>query len=108
MAVTYFLGKNKYQHYGEMLESLIQHDEVLHCRMSVKLHYLHSHREFFRPNLGDVSEEHGKCIHQDIETIEKRCQGQWVAAMMGDYAWGLLCAAELSSHSRRSTSTVHF
>jgi hypothetical protein len=32
--------------------------------MSVKLHYLHSHLEFFRQNLGDVSEEHGECFHQ--------------------------------------------
>jgi hypothetical protein len=69
---------------------------------------LHSHLEFFRPNLGDVSEEHGECFHQDIEANEKRYQGRWDAAMMGDYIWGLVHADELSSHKRRITSTVHF
>jgi hypothetical protein len=53
------------------VESLIQHSEVLACRMSVKLHYLHSHLEFFRPNLGDASEEYDKRFHQDIEATER-------------------------------------
>jgi hypothetical protein len=69
---------------------------------------LHSNLEFFRPYLGDVSEEHGERFHQDIEAIEKRYQGQWDAAMMGDYIYGLVLADELSHHKRRSTSTVHF
>ena len=63
MVATYFLGKNKCENYEEIVESLIQHYEVLGYRMSVKLHYLHSNLEFFRPNLGDVSEEHGECFH---------------------------------------------
>jgi hypothetical protein len=63
MVLTYFLGKNKYENYLEIVESLIQHYEVLGYRMSVKLHYLHSHLEFFRPDLGDVSEEHDERFH---------------------------------------------
>jgi hypothetical protein len=58
--------------------------------MSVKLHYSHSHIQFFRPNLGDVSEEHGERFHQDIEAIDKRNQRRWDVAMMGDYIWGLV------------------
>ena len=74
------------------MESLIQHHEVLSYRMSVKLHYSQSHLEFFRPNLGDVSEEHGERFHQDIEASDKRYQGRWDAAMMGDYICGLVRA----------------
>jgi hypothetical protein len=108
MVATYFLGKNKCENYEEIVESLIQHYEVLGCRMSVKLHYFHSNLEFFIPNLGHVSKEHGERFHQDIEAIEKRYQGRWDAAMMGDYICGLVRADELSSHKRRSTSAVHF
>jgi hypothetical protein len=75
MVVTYFLGKNKCENYEEIVDSLIQHYEVLGYRMSVKLHYLHSNLQFIRPNLGDVSEEHGERFHQDIEAIEKIYQG---------------------------------
>ena len=46
--------------------------------------------EFFRPNLGDVSEEHSERFHQDIQAMEKRYQGRWDAAMMDDYIWCLI------------------
>jgi hypothetical protein len=70
MVVTYFFGSNKCENYEEIVESLIQHYEVLGCRMSIKLHYLHSHLEFLRPNV-DVSKKHDECFHQDVEAIEK-------------------------------------
>ena len=37
--------------------------------MSLKIHYLHSHSDFFRPNLTAVSEEHGERFHQDIQVM---------------------------------------
>ena len=40
--------------------------------MSLKIHFLHSHWDFFPPNLGAVSDEQGERFHQDIATIEKR------------------------------------
>jgi hypothetical protein len=46
MVATYFLGKDNCENYEEIVESLIQHYEVLVCRMSVKLHYFHSNLEF--------------------------------------------------------------
>ena len=46
---------------------------------------MHSHLYFFRPNLTDVSEKHGERFHQDIQVMEKRYQGRWDEAMMGDY-----------------------
>jgi hypothetical protein len=90
------------------MESLIQHYEVPGYKMSVKLQNFHSNLQFFTPNLGDVSEEHGERFHQDIEASDKRYQGRWDAAMMGDYIWGLVHADESSSHKRRSTSAVNF
>ena len=41
--------------------------------------------EFFRPNLGHVSEEHGERVQQNIQAMEKRYQGRRDAAMMDDY-----------------------
>ena len=40
-----------------MVSELLDSYRELVFRMSPKLHYLHSHLEFFRPNLGAVSEE---------------------------------------------------
>ena len=60
------------------------------CRMSVKLHFLCSHLDFFHENLGDFSGEHGERFHQDIEPMERRYKGHWASAMMGDYIWSLI------------------
>jgi len=57
--------------------------------MSLKLHFLDSHLDFFPENCGAVSDEHGKRFHQDISSMEKRYQGKWNCAMLADYCWTL-------------------
>jgi hypothetical protein len=34
--------------------------KLLGCKMSLKLHFLASHLDYFPPNLGDISEEQGE------------------------------------------------
>ena len=53
--------------------------------MSLKIHFLHSHLDFFPENCGAVSDEHEKHFHQDISSMEKRYQGKWNWAMLADY-----------------------
>ena len=60
------------------------------CPMSLKIHFLHSHLNFFPPNLGAVSDEHGERFHQDIMKMESNYQGKWNPGMMGDFCWMLL------------------
>jgi hypothetical protein len=55
--------------------------------MSLKIHFLHSHLNFFPQNFGAVSDEQGKRFPQDKLTMEKRYQGRWE---MGDYCWFLI------------------
>jgi len=76
MTVEGFLGNHKRNDYAEIVANLIETYQKLGCRMSLKLHYLHSHLDFFCDNLGDVSEEHGERFHQDILVMEKRYQGR--------------------------------
>ncbi|GBN37334.1 hypothetical protein AVEN_7515-1 [Araneus ventricosus] len=46
--------------------------------MSLKIHFLHSHLEFYRENLGSVvRDEHGERFHQDILNMGARYQGKW-------------------------------
>ena len=90
MIVEGFLGKHRRDDYAMLMSKLIKRYEKLGCRMSFKLHFLHSHLDFFRDNLGNVSKEHGERFHQDIQVMEKRYQGRWDEAMMGDYVWNLM------------------
>lgn len=103
--VQEFLGNKKSEHYVALVDNLIEQYRNVGCRMSLKLHFLHSHLEFFPENLGAVSEEHGERFHQDIKTMENRYQGRWDEAMMGDYVWGLV-RDDSSEHKRMRRSAV--
>ncbi|KDR20410.1 hypothetical protein L798_04945 [Zootermopsis nevadensis] len=56
--------------------------------MSFKIHFLHSHLDFFPSNCGAVSDVHGECFHQDISAMEQRYKSKWSAAMLADYFFG--------------------
>ena len=101
-----FLGRNKADNNEDLVEALLQSYCKLVCRMSMKMHYLHSQLDFFRPNLTDVSEEHGERFHQDIQVMEKRYQGRWVEAIM-DYVWTLI-REDKQIYKRKCRLSVHF
>ncbi|KAI6656209.1 hypothetical protein LOD99_1542 [Oopsacas minuta] len=84
-----FLGNTKSPNYKILVNELIESYKNLGCNMSVKVHFLHSHIDYFPENLGAVSEEQGERFHQDIKTMETRCQGRWDVHMMADYCWCL-------------------
>ena len=90
-----------------VVSNLIESYEKLGCRMSMKLHFLHSRLDFFRDNLENVSEEHSERFHQDIQVMEKRYQGKWNEAMMGDYLWNLMRKCN-TTYKRKNYSNVHF
>ena len=74
--------------------------------MSLKLHFLFSNFNFFKDNLSDFSEEHGERFHQDMKNIEKRYQGRWDRAMMGECIRGLVRETD-NNHKRKTRSNVH-
>ena len=81
--VQNFLGNKRNDDYKLLVNNLMEKYKNIECRMSLKLHFQHSHLDFFSPNIGDVSEEHGKRFHQDISDMERRYQGRWSCNMMG-------------------------
>ncbi|UYV68033.1 hypothetical protein LAZ67_5002872 [Cordylochernes scorpioides] len=71
-----FLGSVKVENYRDIVNDLLLSYKALGCNMSLKIHFLHSHLDFFPDNLGAVSDEHGERFHQDISSMEKRYQGR--------------------------------
>ena len=64
-------------------ELLVAYKEI-GCCISLEMHFLHSHLEFFPENLGAVGDEQGEKFCQDIHSMEKRYKGVWTEGMMGD------------------------
>lgn len=100
--VTGFLENNKDPNYKTIVADLLKHYKVLGCNMSVKVHFLHSHLDYFPENLGAVSKEQGERFHQDIKEMERRYQGRWNVNMMADYCW-VLKREDAQDHKRKST-----
>ena len=69
---------------------MLQNFQGMKVNMSLKIHNLHSHLDFFPENLGAVSDEHEERFHQDIAKIEKRYQGKWSVNALADYFWSLM------------------
>ena len=66
------LGNHKLCEYENCIQKLLDSFQKVGCRMSLKMHLLHSHLAFFPENLGAVSDEQDEPFHQDIQVMEKR------------------------------------
>ena len=87
--VTGFLGNRRAGNYKDLVEEHLSYQK-LGCNMSVKIHFLSSHLDFFPENRSSVSDEHGERFHQDIAAIEGRYKGKWSPSMIADYCWTLM------------------
>ena len=102
---TGFLGNTREPDYQACIEKLLKFYEDTGCRMSLKIHFLHSHPNFFPPNLGAVSDKHGERFHKDLTKMESNYQGKWNPGMMGDFCWMLLCDIPEEKYTRSSKKT---
>ena len=76
--------------------------------MSLKIHFLHSHLDFFPENLGDVSDEHGERFHQEIKTIEQRFQRFWDERMLRDYIFNFSSQKRTQRRTRRQSKSQNY
>ena len=70
--------------------------------MSVKIHFLSSHQDFFPENCSSVSDEQSECLHQDIAAMEGRYKGKWSPSMLADYCWILMRDSPNSMFNRQA------
>lgn len=78
------------------------------ANMSLKIHFLFNHLDFFPNNLGAESDEHGERFHQDMAAFEKRYHGFWDEQMMGDYCWSIMRESNTDQYARKSLNNQHF
>ena len=100
--IANFLGNHRSAEYEREVEELLRSFRQLGSRMSVKMHFLCSHLDYFPQNCGDLSEEQGERFHQDIRVMEERYQGRWNVNFLADYCWCLKRDVVNVQHRRRS------
>ena len=102
-----FLGNHKAANCQDVVQDLLTSYKAMGCNMSLKIHFLESHLDFFFPeNLGKVSDEHGERFHQDILAMEKRYQGKWASSMLADYCWALKRDVPEANYRRKSYAST--
>lgn len=105
--INKFLGNTKADNYKEIVAEMISAYHAMGVNMSLKLHFLHNHLDFFPPNMGDFSDEHGERFHQDIAIIQKRFKGKDPTHMLGSYCWSL-CRDTDHASLKRQPNTQSF
>lgn len=101
-----FLGNQRSSNYKDVVDEFLNAYHTMDCNMSIKIHYIHSHLDFFPSNLGQFSDEHGERFHQEMMKIEKRYEGKDKIHMLADYCWFL--KRDVSSNHKRSRLQNYF
>jgi hypothetical protein len=97
-----FLGNHKAANCQDVVQDLLTSYKAMGCNMSLKIHFLDSHLNFFPENLGEISDEHGEKFHQDITAVEKWYQGKWTSSLLEDYCWTLKWDEPEAKYRRKS------
>lgn len=96
-----FLGNYRAPNYKEIVQEMLDAFDEMGVSMSLKIHFLNSHSDFFPENLGAVSDEHGERFHQDIASIERRFKGKSARNMLAEYCWNLDYEEPQTEHRRQ-------
>jgi hypothetical protein len=83
------LGNHKAENYYDIVSDLFTAYNAMGSNMSLKVHFLDSHLNYFTENLGAVSDQYGERFHQDISNMEKQYRGKWSLSVLADYCWTL-------------------
>jgi hypothetical protein len=70
--------------------------------MSLKIHFLHSHLDFFRENLGSTSNEQGERFHHYLKFFSDQHKGFWAESMLGDYCWSVIRETDAENYMKQS------
>ena len=99
--VQNFLGNRRAVNF-EVVQNMLDAYQRLGANMSIKVHFLHNHLDWFPANCGDVSDEQAERFHQDIKEMENRYPGRWDARMMAGYCWSIKRGNPKANNSRQS------
>ena len=58
-----FLGNTKSRNHKHLIDDMLQNFQKMKVNMSLKIHIMHSHLDFFPENMGAVSDKHGERFH---------------------------------------------
>lgn len=83
------LGIHRSEIWRILIENMIDAFHLLNVKMSLKIHFLHSHVEKLAEQSPAESDEHGERFHQVTARLEHWYSGKKLHALLGDICWNL-------------------
>lgn len=80
-------GNIRDMNYKILVERMLDYFNELGVHMSLKIHLLHHHIDFFDKQLPTESDEQGERFHQTIMEFEDRFKGKRLHSMLADFCW---------------------
>jgi len=100
-----FLGNYRAPEYRQLCADMVKAFGEMEVNMSLKVHYLDAHIDFFQENNGAMSDEQGERVHQDLAEVVRRFQSSTNDAMLAEYCWGLTRSPKSPFYKRQSKLT---
>jgi len=97
-----FLGNHRADNYKEIIRDMMTNFKDMGVNMSLKIHFLYDHMDYFPENCGAQSDEQGERFHKDIALIEERFKGKNTTHMLGEYCWSICRETDPELHKRKS------
>ncbi|XP_036341451.1 uncharacterized protein LOC118750829 [Rhagoletis pomonella] len=74
--IRYFLGSTRAHNYPALVTKMLHYFQKIGVNMSLKIHFLHHHLEYFSKQLASESDEHSERFHQVAMPMETRYKGK--------------------------------
>lgn len=81
------LGKRRAENYKVLVDDLMTSFKNIGVHMSLKIHFMNSHMDYFGRQLETESDEHGERFHQEIMHMEERYKGKKLDRTLADFCW---------------------
>lgn len=85
--INNFLGKHRAENYHILVVDMLDSFESLGVHMSLKIHFLHHHLDYFENQLSSESDEHGERFHQIALPMEIRYNKKKLNSLIADICW---------------------
>ena len=81
-------GKNRSTNYKESVRRMLDAFSKIGVHMSLKIHFLHQHLDYFSQQLSTESDEQGERYHQTAMPFESRYRGKRApGAILAEICW---------------------
>lgn len=104
IVIKNFLGNKRSEDYKAIVSKMIDSFQKIKVNMSLKIHFLKDHLDFFPENCGDCSDEQGERFHKDLAKVEASYKGKNEVHMLGDYCWRLCRDTNPYQYKRQATA----